>query len=136
MIVRYHDALQPVEEDILRRMSRAFGGVLQVPIISRMTLQNKSVLHFGDQVVFALEGSALKMFSIPTFPCKDRRKLADQMSDAAIPAGLRPYARRERETQIAVADLLRHLSRIQPVVEACPWLPEQLSVLQTLEEIS
>jgi hypothetical protein len=121
---------------LLAEVADAFGGELRVPVITSMLLSTRTGqrLYFGDQLTISFIGGRLDESSIPTFPNRDRRQLAEAMSNASDPPGLRPY-NRGREMQVPLPKLLRHLAKHAVIRERCPWLPERLQVIETLEEL-
>jgi hypothetical protein len=119
---------------LLAEVADAFGGELRVPVISAIRLGNGQQLYFGDQLTISFIGGRLEESSIPTFPGRDRRELAEAMSNASDPPGLRPY-NRGREMHVPLPRLLRHLARHAVIRERCPWLPERLRAIETLEEL-
>jgi len=121
---------------LLAEVAEAFGGELRVPIITSMLLRTRTGqrLYFGDQLRISFINGRLEENSIPTFPSRDRRELAEALSQASDPPGLRPY-NRGREMHLSLPKLLRHLSRHAVIRERCPWLPDRLRAIETLEDL-
>jgi len=120
---------------LLAEVADAFGGELRVPVITSIRLRIGKRLHFGDQVTISFAGGRLQERSIPTFPTRDRRELAEALSQASDPPGLRP-CNRDREMYLPLPKLLRHLARHAVIRERCPWLADRLRALKTLEELT
>jgi len=105
-----------------------------VPVITSIRLRTGQRLYFGDQVTISFINGKLQENSIPSFPNRDRRELAEALSQASDPPGLRPYDR-GREMHLPLPKLLRHLARHAVIRERCPWLPDRLRALEALEEL-
>jgi len=120
---------------LLAEVADAFGGELRVPVITSIRLRSGQRLYFGDQVTISFAGGRLQERSTPTFPHRDRRELAEGLSQASDPPGLRPY-NRDREIHLPLPKLLRHLARNAIIRERCPWLADRLQALETLEELA
>ena len=120
---------------LLAEVASAFGGELRVPVITSIRLRSGERLYFGDQLTISFINGKLEENSIPSFPNRDRCELAEALSQASDPPGLRPYDR-GREMHLSLPKLLRHLARHAVIRERCPWLPDRLRALETLEELA
>jgi len=120
---------------LLAEVASAFGGELRVPVITSIRLRSGERLYFGDQLTISFINGKLEENSIPSFPNRDRCELAEALSQASDPPGLRPYDR-GREMHVQLTKLLRHLARHAVIRERCPWLPDRLRALETLEELA
>jgi len=120
---------------LLAEVADAFGGELRVPVITSIRLRSGQRLYFGDQVTISFAGGRLQERSVPTFPHRDRRELAEGLSQASHPPCLRPY-NRDREMHLPLPRLLRHLARNAIIRGRCPWLADRLRALETLEELA
>jgi hypothetical protein len=120
---------------LLAEVAEAFGCELRVPVITSIRLRSGKVLYFGDQLTISFIGGKLQENSIPSFPNRDRRELAEALSQASDPPGLRPY-NRGREMHVQLPKLLRHLARHAVIRKRCPWLPDRLRAIETLEELA
>ena len=120
---------------LLAEVASAFGGELRVPVITSIRLRSGERLYFGDQLTISFVSGKLEENSIPSFPNRDRCELAEALSQASDPPGLRPYDR-GREMHVPLPKLLRHLSRHAVIRERCPWLADRLRALETLEELA
>lgn len=119
---------------LLAEVADAFGGEMRVPVITSIRLRTGQRLYFGDQLTISFVQGRMEENAIPTFPNRDRRELAEGLSGASDPPGLRPY-NRGREMHLSLPKLLRHLARHAVIRERCPWLPDRLRAIETLEEL-
>jgi hypothetical protein len=120
---------------LLAEIAGAFGGELRVPVITSIRLRTGQRLYFGDQLTVSFVNGRLGENSIPSFPNRDRRELAEALSNASDPPGLRPY-NRGRDMHLPLPKLLRHLAKHAVIRKRCPWLPDRLRALEALEELA